>query len=334
MSCCCNTPCSCGSLTETTCADPGMDAVGKHLVILDSQWCQKRLQNQTGFLYYGQNGLRFSDSPRVPLAELSVEEGDTFGSIVINSGSNGIFRRVVPAAGVDGFLKADGAGNLVFADPSQDSIPDPLTVTTINVTDLNVENINSTGTPTFNDLQTDTITQVIGLNASDQLVKGTQQTVSVASFYETAPLTSLARPNYKYPSTSTGPVIIGNEISDPDSIASVQDQFTVKIDKAGDYTIEWRGSFSGWSPDGNNSAGPSFMPGVWLTINSVIVDKGNIEGFQDRNISTPVYGKYQANGLNVGDKIQLVGNGDIRPANTGGRGTGLQAVGIILTKFK
>jgi hypothetical protein len=335
MSCSChNNPCSCYSGAETECGDPGMDTAGKHIVVLDSQFCERRLQNVNGFLYYGSNGLAFSSEPRVPLTELEVAEGDTFGDMVICTGSNGIFRRVVPAAGVDGFLKADGAGRLTFEDPSSSTIPDPLTLDTLNVTTLNVTDINSSGTPTFNALQTDTIVSVIGLNGSSQLVKGTQQTISVASFYEINDLTGAGTPNYTYPAGASSYVTIGNEITDADAIASVQDSETIRIDKAGDFTIEWRGQYTGGNPNGGNSAGTSYLPGLWLTINGVVVDVGNRQVYQDRNIGGLAYGKYVALSMNVGDLVRLRGNGSMRPSAGDGNGTGLRGAGVILTKFK
>lgn len=334
MSCNCCGNINCGCFSEATCSDPGMDATGKYLYILDSQFCPRRLENQNGFLYYGSNGLRFSDSPRVPLAELEVEEGDTFGSLVINSGSNGIFRRVVPASGVDGFLKADGSGNLVFADPTAASIPDPLTLDTINVTTLNATDTNVSGTPTFTGLQEDTVVSIVGLNGSNQLVKGQQQTISVASFYETNNPAGVGTPNWNFPPSSVANVQIGNELSDADGIASVVDSATIKIDKSGSYVIEWQGQFTGWNPDGVNSRGQVFNPGLWLTVNGVIVNKGNISVYQDREIGGTSLGRHVAVSLNAGDVIRLRGNGGMRPGTSGGRGTGLQGVGIVLTKYK
>lgn len=331
MSCCSCTPCTC---TESACGDPGLETTAKHLYVLDSQFCPRRLENQNGFLYYGSNGLRFSDSPRVPLAELEVEEGDTFGSLVICSGSNGIFRRVVPASGVDGFLKANGDGTVSFADPTAASIPDPLTLDTINVSTLNATDANISGTLTLTGMQDDTVVSVVGLNGSNQLVKGQQQTISVASFYETNDPAGVGTPNWTYPATATSNVMIGNELSDADGIASVVDSATVKIDKAGSYVIEWQGQYSSSNPNGGNSAGTSYRPGLWLTINGVVVNKGNIEVFQDRNVSGLAAGRHVAVSLNVGDVIRLRGNGNMRPSTADGRGTGLQGVGIVLTKYK
>jgi hypothetical protein len=332
MSCCCNrTPCTC---TSVPCADPGLETTGKHLLVLDSQFCTKRLANTNGFLYYGQNGLRFSDSPRVPLAELEVDEDDPFGNLVICSGSNGIWRRVVPKLGVDGFLKANGDGTVSFSDPTAASIPDPLTLNTINVSTLNATDVNVSGTPTFTGLQTDTIVSILGINGSNQLVLGSQQTISVALFYETNDPAGPGTPNWTFPANATANVQIGNEISDADGIASVQDSATIRIDKPGSYVIEWYGQYSSGSPDGGNSAGQSFRPGLWLTINGVIVSKGNIETYQDRNVSGTALGKYDAVSLNAGDLIRLRGNGSMRPSNSSGRGTGLQGVTLSLTKYK
>lgn len=330
MSCCNRTPCTC---TSVPCADPGMDTTGKHLMVLDSQFCQRRLENQNGFLYYGQNGLRFSDSPRVPLEELEVEEGDTFGSLVICTGSNGIFRRVVPASGVDGFLKANGDGTVSFADPTAASIPDPLTLNTINVSTLNVQDINASGILTATGLQTDTIVTPIGLNGSNQIVKGQQQVISVAMFYETADPSSSATPNYKFPSGTTAPVKSNVEVFDPDAIASPSGETIITIDKAGDYIIEWYGNFTGYNPGAASVGGTMYNPELWLNLNNTTISRGWGPVFQDRRIGGVAGGRIARATLNVGDQISILGVG-MRDPNGSNNGTGLQGVTTVLTKIR
>jgi hypothetical protein len=331
MSCCNYSPCTCG--TETPCADPGLETTAKHLYVLDSQFCPRRLENQNGFLYYGSNGLRFSDSPRVPLAEKEISEGDTFGSLVINSGSNGIFQRIVPAAGVDGFLKADGAGNLVFADPTEASIPDPLTRDEINVTTLNVETLDVSGIPTLTGLQEDVVVSPIGLNGSNQLVKGQQQTISVAMFYETADPASSATPNYTFPSSQNAVVKCAVKIFDPDSIASTSGESTIVISKAGDYIIEWYGNFTGYMPGSATTGGNPFNPELWLNLNNTTISRGTGPAFQDRRIGGIAGGKLTRAGLNVGDQINIRGVNMRNPSGSE-NGTGLRGVTVFLTKIR
>lgn len=334
MSChCFSNPCQCGAALEVECADPGLDTTGRHLAIFDNEFCLKRIANTNGFLWYGDNGWRVSAAPQVILGELEIAEDVPFGDLVLSSAGNGLLRRVVPAAGANGVITALN-GQFVITDPAEATIPDPLTVTEINATTINVNDMNVAGTSTFSGLATDTITQVIGLNASNELVAGTTQTISVASFYEINDLAGSGTPNWTYPGGASSNVQIGNEISDADSIAHVVGTDTVEIDVAGSYTIEWRGTYSGYNPNSGNSAGTPYYPGLWLTINSTVVDKGLREGYQDRNVSCTAYGKYNAVSLSAGDQIRLRGNGSMRGNGETGRGTGLQGVGLILTKYK
>lgn len=340
MSCtsCYNNPCSCSyqSIPCPSCTDPGMDATGKHLSIRDGQFCERRLQNPDattgGFLFYSGNGFRWGNDPRVILGALEVEEGDLFGELVITR-ANGLLQRLTPANGVDGVLKADGSGNLSFQDISSSfTIPDPLTVTTLNATNVNVTDLTVTGTPEFSGLQDDTIVSNIGLNASNQLVKGSSPTISVASFFETNDLAGSSYPNFTFPATPVSAVQVGVEISDPDGIAHGVGLTVIQIDKAGDYIISWRGNYIGYNP-AVAGASSTFQPGLWLKINSVTVDKGTVSTYQDRHVGGVVMGEYQAIGMNVGDQISLVGNGSMRSAAGSENGTGLLGVGVILKKY-
>lgn len=330
MSCCNHTPCG-ATPTDNPCVDPGMDATGKHLMVLDSQFCARRLENQTGFLYYGQNGLRFSDSPHVPLAELSVGEGDSFGSLVICTGSNGVWRRVVPAAGVDGYLKADGAGGVAFSDPDSFSIPDPMTLDTLNVTTLNAEKPTFSGVPTFTGLNSDTVVSPVGLNAANQLVKGQQQLLSVAMYHETENPAGGGTPNWNFPSSRDALVKCNVELYDPDGIAHPVGDMRIVIDKPGDYIIEWYGTFTGYVPSATGG-GEKFNPGLWLNIGGQTKSYGNGPVSQDQRMSGTASGIYIAAGLVVGSEISLYGAGMRSPSS--GRGTGLQGVTLILTKLR
>lgn len=337
MSCSCYpNACLCNNGIEVPCADPGLVTSGRYLAVLDDQFCLKRTSNagaDGGFLTGTPAGFSFTNDPRVVLQTLEVPEGTTFDGFVVNLGSNGAYRKVIPAAGNNGALFAQN-GKLVFQDPSSGGfvVPDPLTLTQLNVATLNATNATVSGTPTFTALNTDAITQTIGLNASNQLVKGTSATLSVAQFYESTSFNAGTTPNWTFPTTATSAVKINNEISDPDALASAPNDSTVTIAKAGSYTIEWYGYYMGYNPTGGN-AGDFFLPGLWLYINNILTSKGNIEVYQDRNVGGPAFGKWSGS-LAVGAQIQLRGNNSMRSSTGNNRGTGLQGVTLTLTKYK
>lgn len=316
-----------------------METSGKFLAIYDSQFCPKRLQNVPGFLVRSGSGMAFTTEPRVALVELEVAEGDTFNHIVVSLGTDGIWRRIKPGAGADGVLKADGNGHWILQDISTlFTVPDPLTIGTINVATLNAAATTISGLTTFSAMGTDTITQTIGLNAANELIKGSTPTISVASYFENSSLTDAGTPNW-YPSSASDYCIIGNELSDPDGIASVQDSKTINIDVAGDYLIRWRGNFEGWKLAGNetSSIGDTKRPGIWLVIANSVVNWGTKNVIQTKWRGSPVFGEHYAAGLAVNTKIKLQLNGSIQmgtdPATYPNR-TGLTGAGLTLTKVK
>jgi hypothetical protein len=335
MSCHCHaSPCICGwgPATSCACVDPGLETTGKHLMVLDSQFCQRRLQNATGLLWAGPNGFTFSNNPLVQLGALEVSEGDKFGSLVIVR-ANGLLQQVTPVDGVDGVLKSDGSGRLSFEDISSSfTIPDPLTVTTLNATTVNATNTNVSGTPIFTGLNTDTIVSVVGLNGFNQLVKGQTQSASVAYYFENDTLTGAGTPNYNLVS-QTDTCFIGNEISDPDSIASVQDSKTIRIDKAGDYIIDWRGTFTGYSANLDAPITNKFEPGIWLEVNGAITNYGIKSIYQDSQKGGGVGGTHYAVSLAAGSLLRLRNNGSLNLADNT-RKTGLTNVSMMLTKIK
>lgn len=339
MSCSCyKSPCICGWGPSTSCActDPGLETTLKHLVGLDSQFCQRRLQNPTGnnggFVWTSPNGITISNAPLVKLQSLEVAEGDKFGSLVINR-SNGLFQKVVPAAGVDGFLKADSSGNLSFEDPAASfTIPDPLTLTTLNASNVNVTDLTVSNSATFTGLNTDTIVSVVGLNGSNELVKGQTQSTSVAYYFENDTLTGVGTPNYNLVS-QTDTCFIGNEISDPDAIGSVQDSKTIRIDKAGDYIIDWRGTFTGFGGNLDAPITNRYAPGLWLEINNVIVNYGIKSIYQDSQKGGGVGGTHFAAGLTVGTILRIRNNGSLN-LNDNTRKTGLTNVSLMLSKIR
>lgn len=338
MSCNCGCyPCNCrlGS-EECACQDPGLEVTGRGLPIYDYAFCQRRLQNASGVLECFVNGsgnamIKWSAEPKIRYTELEVADGSTFSHLVAALGDSGTPRRLVPAEGADGFLRAkNGVWSLV--DPTTEgdelfTVPDPLTLTTLNVTSLNATTPVVSGTPTFSGLSTDTITQTIGLNASNQLVKGSSTTISVARFFENPTLLSTSLPN-DTAANASAPVKFSYEIYDADNIASPTGADGVKIDKTGEYVIEWFGQFTGRDPSAG-TAGPEYNPGLWLYINGALVSWGNDKAItQNRLRGDSVSGK-EVMHLNANDLLTIRLNGGAFPSNTGLRG-----VGMVLTKFK
>ena len=335
MSCSCyKSPCICGWGPSESCActDPGLETSLKHITGLDSQFCTRRLQNANGFLWYSQNGWSVSSAPLVQLGALEVNEGDIFGQIVINR-ANGLWQKVVPATGVDGVLKADGNGSWTVEDISSSfTVPDPLTLTTLNASNVNATNLTVSGLPTFTGLADDTIVSVVGLNGANQLVKGQTQSASVAFYFENDTLTGPGTPNYNLVS-QTDTCFIGNEISDPDNIGQVQDSKTIRINVAGDYIIDWRGTFTGYTSNLDASITNKYEPGLWLEINGVIVNYGIKSIYQDSQKGGGVGGTHFQPGMTVGSLIRIRNNGSLNLGDNT-RKTGLTNVSMMLTKIR
>lgn len=316
-----------------------MDTVGKHLYVLDENFCPRRVQNGAGFLARSGSGFKWTTEPRVALTEMEVADGDTFSHIVVALGTDGIFRRILPATGATGLLAANGNGAWTLEPLGTQPIPDPLTVGTINVSTLNAGATNISDVVTFSVIGTDTITQQIGLNASNELVIGSVPTVSVASFFENQNLTDAGTPNW-YPASASDYCVIGNELSDPDGIASVVDSRTIRVDQAGDYLIRWRGNFDGWKPSASvelDAISNAKRPGIWLVVNNSVVDWGNKSVFQTRWRGSPVSGDYFAQGLAVNSTIKLQLNGSIQTGTSSAdypNRTGLTGVGLVIEKIK
>lgn len=299
---------------------------------LDNQFCKKRLQNANGLLWYGQNGWSVSTAPLIPLGALEVEEGDKFRNLMICR-ANGLWQQVVVAVGVDGVLKADGNGNLSFEDVSASfTVPDPLTLTTLNATNVNAANLTVSTAATFTGLNTDTIVSVVGLNGANQLVKGQTQSASVAFYFENDTLTGAGTPNYNLVS-ATDTCFIGNEISDPDNIGQVQDSKTIRINVAGDYIIDWRGTFTGYASNLDSPITNKYEPGLWLEINGVIVNYGIKSIYQDSQKGGGVGGTHFQASLTVGSLIRIRNNGSLNLGDNT-RKTGLTNVSLMLTKIR
>lgn len=340
MSCSCITPCNCSlGVDACPCEDPGLETSLRHAVGLDHAMCQRRLQNASGVLECFVNGsgtatIKWSPEPKLRYTELEVADNSPFSHLVAALGDNGIPRRLIPAEGADGFLRAKN-GQWVLADfntgddgESLFTIPDPLTLTELNVTTLKVKTPTIEGTPTYSGLTTDTVTQTIGLNADNKLVKGSTPTISVAHFFENGtPLTN-SSPNSTATSTTAAVVFADGVLYDSGGIATTNGSREIRVTKTGDYRIDWFGNFNGKNL-GASAAGDNKQVGLWLWINDTITSWGTAKYVIQTNYrGTPVSGSHVTK-LNAGDKITLRLAGDITTNKVA-----LTGVGLVLTKFK
>ena len=186
----------------------------------------------------GLGNIVWSLAPQVPFTQFDLPLNLHVAGIVAALGDQGTMNRLVPTA--DGVLfgnAADGTwylGNIPTA-----QVPDPLTVGTIHATDIGTVTLEVSGTPTFTGLAGGTIVTNIGLDASNHLITGPAAHSSPAMYFENPSKTSGTSPNGS--PTNGSPLVIGNELFDPDSIAHVQDSQTIVIDTTGTYRIDWGG---------------------------------------------------------------------------------------------
>lgn len=307
----------CGTTTPASCecTDPGIDVSARHISSLDYKMCQRRLQNSAGVLNSRVNGsgafsIIWTDEPYVLYPELQVGEDEQFTGLVAAVGSNGVHRRIVPT--FEGFLRSDASGNFFVGDAPVATVPDPLTLTTLNASNATISTLTLSGTATLSALPSDTIVSSIGLNGANQLVKGSSPTISVALYSESTPITSASQPN----ATPIGYLVIGNEILDPDDIAEVQDSQTIKIKQTGSYLLNWGCQFG---PRGVGGA-TLYYPGAYLEVNGSVVSYGNGRKGGGQNATTGFeHSGIHAMTLNANDlvKIKLSYTGATPAGNSG-----------------
>lgn len=302
--------CQCSNVPgifDCTCEDPGSVSYGSHLAVRDGQFCERRLENQVGFLQNqvtgsGQYRQTFTTTPNIALGTFSVTAGQEFGNLIaINA--DGIWRQLdfPNVAGL--VVQTNASGQLVASALPAATIPDPLTVTTLNATTGNFGALNATGAVSLTGLATGTITQSVGLDGSGNLVKTSSSSgVESAMFFESATGASTATPNSAV--VAGGFLVIGNLLYDTGgSIASVQDSQTVKILVAGDYMVDWGGQIDTLNTDRTGMT-------IQLVVNGVVVNNGNcfplppLLSSSAGNRTMPVSG-FDLRGLALNDTIKL-----------------------------
>lgn len=347
-----NTPRNCAGTQATLpsqcqCSDPGVVASGQDVIVADSNLCPRRLLPVRdvsgnvvgGFIVYAGTGQQESvistNQPSVPVPGVAVAAAQSFGSLLLCTGTAGLFQTLNPPATSNLFLQTDGAGGLELAAPPIASVPDPLTIGTINVnTLLNVTgNMDLTGVLN-SAVAAGTITRLLGLDVSNNMVSGTVSLISKALWYESSPLYS-ATPSYPNTSLLTGSPFIAGYINDVDGItAYVSPGTALSVVGNGTYQIDWRGSFV----YGNNSSICDL--GLTLLINGAPANYGVQGAVQQgrsggNNQATAVVSGSHIQQLNAGTTISLsIRASQLNSSAAPGTGYNLRGVEIIITKFK
>lgn len=330
--------CDCSSVPQTLvqCPFPGPGILSNPRAVAAFDYRNQPGQvpspNVASFLvaYLDGNGnpvVQWSNSPSVLPTSYPLALNQKFTGLLDAMGSSGGMRILTPTGlSAIAYLTANPDGTWNLSPAPSSTIPDPLTIGTINANALNSVTLNIAGLSTFTGLSAGTVTQNIGLNASNQLVTGNTSVSAVAQYYENTSLVSVATPNSTV-SIGTG-VVIGNEIFDPNGLAHVQDAQTIVVDVKGTYLVRWGGT---WGPVGAG-ASPR-RPALSLAYNSTgnIVSNGYcIGGAQNTNSATVVFGEWPQ-ALNAGDKLFIMPTGN--PNTTTGN-SGLTNVGMILQRVQ
>jgi hypothetical protein len=244
--------------------------VGGNVIVSDPNGgCPRRLlplrdANQNvigGFLMVQANGkdsvVVITPNPQVIIPGLSVPANQAFTGIMLSAGASGTQYTLLPPAVANLFLQTDGNGNLILAGLPSGTVPDPLTLGTINVNTL----LNLVGSATFagavsmSGLSVGAALSFLGLNAEKGLVLAPPVVNAKALYFEAPSLTANNNLNQPIKNTSgltpgpneglvSGmPAIIVNRIYDPAGLVLASGSTSLTIQNPGSYQIDWQGTF-------------------------------------------------------------------------------------------
>lgn len=277
--CCCQSPCAPANVIyEGTCPDPGTLTQLRHLLGLDSQMCERRLlPGDYGLLVARQtpNGtlIYFTPAPVVNLEEFTAVQGAAFGQVVVQQ-SDSVMRAMNGPAVANLVLGTNAAGQALWIPIPAATVPDPLTVADLTVTNLaTLNNVTVTGTPVMSGLGSGALVSFLGLDASNNVIKGTPATTGtqVASFFEAPTSPSAATPNSA--ATAGSMLTIGNLIFDSvgtpgGALFTATNSQTLTCLVAGVYTVDFGGEVT-------YTGGSSGQPAILLLVNGIVVNNGN-----------------------------------------------------------
>jgi len=302
MSCSCsNSPCSCSpcqpanTVYQGTCTDPGSATTLRHVLGLDSSFCQRRLlPGDGGYLVARATGsggwlIDFTTEPVIPLSNITAVQSQTFGQFIVQ-GSDDIMRTLTGPAVENLYPRTNAAGQITFETLPTATVPDPLVVNDLTVvTNAQIADLQITGTATATGLATGTLTNVLGLNTSNEIIKGTIADTGsqCAAFFEN---TVSPNPQNSYPNANSSPgnpLVIGNILFDstwPNGVPgagglfAVLDQYTLSCVTPGTYVVD----FFGMTRENTNQGGSGSQV-ISLKVNGIIVNSGNSNNWLNQN---------------------------------------------------
>lgn len=332
------TTCGCGgcgcsacqpalTIYQSPCPDPGVTNFGAALPVLDQNFCPRRLANPAvnSFLvgYNTPQGYQvlFANSPQVALDAFPVVSGGTIGNLVVE-GSDNVLRQLTLPSVAGLYLSTNASGQLVAGPLPPASVPDPLSVTTLNATTATIGTLTVTGQISAANMATGTVANLVGIDAGGNLVKGAPAAtgVQVAMFFESNTSPSASTPNSG--ATAGSFLVIGNLLYDSGgAIVTVTTSQILTVQVAGKYVITWDGQVG-------YTGGGTGRPSIALFINGVLVNNGNS---RPTNVSTTdrtcALCGMEARPLAANDTIQLqLGSGS-------GTNTHVYEVRLIATKI-
>lgn len=306
--------------------DPGAINIGANLIVGDSNFCNKRLAPSPGFIVTNSTPAGYqvtsTTEPNVDLSTFAVASGSEVGVLLVRN-SDGIIRTLLPAAVAGLYLSTNAAGQLVLGPLPASTVPDPLSVTTLNATTATFGSLTVTGsTAKFTGLLVGTIASTVGLDATGNLVIGAPAATGVACamFYESASSPGAGTPNSG--ATAGSFLVIGNQLYDSGgSLVGVTNSTTLKVLVAGKYKIDFYGQVA-------YTSGGTGTPAVDLVINGVIVNTGNARGgISSTTDRTAFCAGGELRNLSVNDTIQL----QLDPAS--GTHTHVYEARVVFEKF-
>lgn len=279
------------------CTDPGTISA-RFLMGLDYKFCAGRISNGTGLLNSIQNSsgnfqISFSDTPKLDPEVVTAAENVTFGNLFVLGSDNRMRQLEVPvSAGL--FMQTNASGNLVLGAAPEASVPDPLNVNDLTVAnEATIEDLEVNGTVEINNLASGTAVNVLGINASNQLIlQSLSQGLTVSMFFESPTSPNADPPNKN--KVSGQYLVIGNRLFDSgsDNIAVTTSE-SITVQDAGTYVIYWQAQI-------RMGGGTGRKAGVWLEINGTVVNQGS--GRTDSEVSgidTSNGAMYPATGMDV-----------------------------------
>lgn len=304
--CGCNVCQPANTIYRGTCVDPGTIDFGSYLAVFDPSFCGYRLAAGEGIVQSRENGsgnfqITITESPQVDIPTAQAVAGVAIPNLMVINQNDAWLELLAPAS-ANLFLTTNAAGQLLFTTLPAATVPDPLTIGTINVTTAaTIAALTLTGAMTASGIASGTPTTILGLDGSNNVVKQTVATAAVqtAMFFESPTMPNASSPNEMKVAGEN--LIIGNQIYDSGgTILTVTDSVTLTVAQAGKYTIEWGGTL-------RNIGGSNWFTGMLLVINGILVSNGNtqtkftVANAQNTVTAAGVYSRTLA----VGDTIRL-----------------------------